>query len=216
MSEAARAGGLRVGARGWEHESWSPAFYPEGLPPEWRLTYYANAFRAVLIPAERLAVSERSEVTAWASDVDPGFAFYAELAPVGGDAALAGWIERLEPLGGLLAGLVLGPACGGLSPARVASLAARSPLAWLETPGEGVRAPGGTEAVRVWRPGQGGGGCVGLLDGVPRGPRELRQVIEDFLKASTGCGDTLLCFPGTPRAWQEMEQARVIASLLGR
>lgn len=215
MSEGTGAAGLRIGARGWEHESWSPGFYPEGLPPEWRLTYYANAFRAVLIPADRLAASDAAEVARWAADVDPGFAFYAELEPVGGDAAIAGWTERLAPLGGLLRGLVLTPACRALSPPGVAALARRWPLSWLDPPGEGD--PGGIEGghAGVWRPGGEGSACVGLLDGAPRGPRELRHVIEAFLLASHGCRDPLLCFPGTPRAWQEMEQARIIASLLG-
>lgn len=211
MSEGTRAAGLRVGARGWEHESWSPGFYPEGLPPEWRLTYYANAFRAVLIPSDRLAASDAAEVARWAADVDPGFAFYAELDPLGREADLAAWVERLGPLGDRLAGLVLTPACGGLSASRIASLAGRWPLAWLEAPGGGVRAA----APRVWRPGQEGGGCVGLLDDAPRGPRELRRVIEEFRATASGCPDAFLCFPGIPRVWEEMEQARVIASLLG-
>jgi hypothetical protein len=215
LSEGTRAAGLRIGSRGWDHESWSPGFYPEDLPPEWRLTYYANAFRAVLIPGERLAVSEPAEVARWAADVDPGFAFYAELDPAGGDAALDGWIERLDPLVDLLAGLVLTPACGGLSASRIASLAGRWPLAWLETPGDRIQAAGGPGAQRVWCPGRHGGGCVGLLDGEPRGPRELRRVIEEFRAASPGCPDALLCFPGTPGSLREMEQARLIVSLLG-
>jgi hypothetical protein len=215
LSRGAGTGaGLRVGAWGWEHACWSGAFYPEGLPPEWRLAYYANAFRAVLIPAERLSASEPAEVAAWAAEVDPDFAFYAELAPAG-DADLPGWLERIEPVGGALAGLVLAPQARALSDAGVRVLAARWPLTWVEPPASG----GGTAASRdlaaVWRAGGGGGGCVGVLDGRRRTPRELRGVIEAFRVASGACAAPLLCFPGTAGAWQEMEQARLIASLLG-
>jgi hypothetical protein len=206
--------GLRVGARGWEHEVWGGAFYPEGLPPEWRLPYYANAFRAVLIPAERLAASAPAEVAGWAADVDPGFAFFAELAPAG-DAELPGWLERIEPLGRSLTGLVLAQEARALSDARVCALAGRWPLAWIEPPVSGAGTAGGRELATVWRPGGGGAACVGLLDGPRRTPRELRRAIEAFRAASGGCAESLLCFPGTAGAWQEMEQARLIASLLG-
>ena len=85
---------MRIGARGWEHGSWDSSFYPQGLPPEWRLTYYANAFRAVLVPAERLAASTPAEVAGWAGDVHSGFLFFAELAAAG-EAALWQAYDRI-------------------------------------------------------------------------------------------------------------------------
>ena len=214
---------LRIGARGWEHGSWDSSFYPQGLPPEWRLTYYANAFRAVLVPAERLMASTPAEVAGWAGDVHSGFLFFAELAAAG-EADLDAWLDRVAPLGERLGGLVLRSGAGQLSPARVSALSGRWALASLAAsvasvasadPAAGGDPPGSPPVPPVWRPGSGAASCVGLLDGEPRGPRELRQVIEAFGAASAGCAEALLCFPGTPGAWQEMERAQVIAGLLG-
>ena len=106
----------------------------------------------------------------------------------------------------------------GATPAAVLLIAL--PCAWALLPASptstaGGDPPGSPPVPPVWRPGSGAASCVGLLDGEPRGPRELRQVIEAFGAASAGCAEALLCFPGTPGAWQEMERAQVIAGLLG-
>ena len=69
-----------VGARGWEHEAWRGDFYPEDLPEDWRLTYYANAFRSVLVPAERLASVPGEELRRWPGEVPEGFLFYLEVS----------------------------------------------------------------------------------------------------------------------------------------
>ena len=217
---------ILIGARGWEHEAWTGTFYPDGMPPEWRLTFYANAFRAVLIPAERLAATPVQQVARWPRDVPPGFVFYAELALTGGASGRvdpAALVERLAPLEGQLAGLVLGPGAEGLAPGRREELSTRLAVSWLDPPGDGPAAScAGTSAEGlVWRPGRdpwptGGRGCVGLLDDRPRGPRALREVVEEFQRWSCGCGRAMLCFPGTPGAWGEMERARLIAELLAR
>jgi len=39
---------IRVGVFGWEHEHWIGTFYPDDLPEDWRLSYYANEFSVVL------------------------------------------------------------------------------------------------------------------------------------------------------------------------
>ena len=205
---------LRIGAWGWEHESWDSSFYPGGLPPEWRLTYYANAFRGVLVPAERLAASTEAEVAGWAGDVHSEFLFFAELAP-SGEADLDAWLRRVAPLGERLGGLVLQSGAGRFSADRLSAISSRWVLASLAEPAADGDPPGSPRVLPLWRPGSGAVSCVGLLDGEPRGPRELRQVVEDFGAASAGCAGALLCFPGSPGAWQEMEQAQVIAGLLG-
>ncbi len=41
---------LHIAARGLEHPQWVGSYYPEGLPAEWRLDFYANRFRALLLP----------------------------------------------------------------------------------------------------------------------------------------------------------------------
>lgn len=40
-------------SHGWDYAEWT-AFYPEDLPLDWRLGYFSNAFRGVLLPADLL------------------------------------------------------------------------------------------------------------------------------------------------------------------
>jgi hypothetical protein len=43
-----------VGTAGWERAGWSADYYPEDLPPDWRLAYYANDCGCVLLDAPDL------------------------------------------------------------------------------------------------------------------------------------------------------------------
>ena len=115
-------GPLLIGARGWRHAGWRGGFYPDDLPAEWRLGFYANEFRTVLLPPREWRAP--GEAAAWVEEVDEGFRFLlesdgasaAELAAAG-DALggrLGGWIESTalwRPGGGGA------PAAVGLIPA---------------------------------------------------------------------------------------------------
>ena len=48
-TDTEHAHGLRLGARGWRHAHWENDFYPDDLPPDWQLAYYANEFSTVLV-----------------------------------------------------------------------------------------------------------------------------------------------------------------------
>ncbi len=39
-----------VGAFGWNQAGWLESFYPEDMPEDWRLDYYSQFFKAVLVP----------------------------------------------------------------------------------------------------------------------------------------------------------------------
>ncbi len=41
---------LYIAAYGLNHPQWLGVYYPEGMPEEWRLDFYANRFRALLLP----------------------------------------------------------------------------------------------------------------------------------------------------------------------
>ncbi len=41
---------IRVGCYGWQWSQWVGKFYPEDLPEDWQLDFYANYFRTVLVP----------------------------------------------------------------------------------------------------------------------------------------------------------------------
>jgi hypothetical protein len=46
---------LLIGTAGWQRPAWADAFYPEDLPPDWRLAYYANVCDALLVGQADLA-----------------------------------------------------------------------------------------------------------------------------------------------------------------
>jgi len=94
---------LRVGTRGWDHPAWHGRFFPADLPEEWRLTYYAAAAQAVLVPREQWAEAGEPAWQAWARDVPPVFRFYLELDGAGDlDAAGRCAAELGDRAGGLL------------------------------------------------------------------------------------------------------------------
>ena len=64
---------------GWNHAAWNGEFYPEDLPPEWRLSYFANEFPGVLIPQQDWCVSENQGLRSWSDDVVEGFRFFLTL-----------------------------------------------------------------------------------------------------------------------------------------
>jgi hypothetical protein len=94
--------GIEVIARDWDRADWCGGFYPEDLPEEWRLAYFANAFDAVLVPAAAWQ-GDPSRLALWAQEVPHRFRFYLEL-PRGSDPrAMA---QAAAPLGERFAGSV--------------------------------------------------------------------------------------------------------------
>jgi hypothetical protein len=69
---------LIVGARGWDHPGWNGKFYPEDLPQDWRLSYYANEFSGVLVPKSIWQTSEPELIANWCDDVPDDFLFFLE------------------------------------------------------------------------------------------------------------------------------------------
>ena len=67
-----------VGACGWDHDGWSGTFYPDDLPQEWRLSYYANEFSGVLIPSAVWGSGGEALWGGWQDDVPEDFLFYLE------------------------------------------------------------------------------------------------------------------------------------------
>ncbi len=92
---------LLVGAYGWQQAAMIEQYYPVDLPEEWRLSFYANEFSAVLVPAT-LWLAVDVELDEWL-DVPAGFRFYLESA--GGEHARK-LDEVKQQLGEHFAGLV--------------------------------------------------------------------------------------------------------------
>lgn len=70
--------GIEVIARGWDRPDWCGEFYPEGLPDDWRLTYFAHDFESVLIPATVWHHAPPERLAQWAEEVPDRFRFYLE------------------------------------------------------------------------------------------------------------------------------------------
>lgn len=93
---------ILIGTRGWERPDWTGGFYPEALPDDWRLGYYVNHLRAVLVPAETVARADAAAVRAWAEEAYAEFRFVLEVP-----AALPDVSRLIVPLRPQVAGLLL-------------------------------------------------------------------------------------------------------------
>lgn len=93
--------GLRLGSYGWQHPHWLPSFYPDDLPEDWRLGFYANEFSAVMVPAH-YGLSDY-DVEQWREEVPARFRFYLEYSSSVDAPTFA---SRCAEFGPLLAGVI--------------------------------------------------------------------------------------------------------------
>lgn len=149
---------------GWELPGLERDFYPADLPLDWRLSFFANEFPAVMAPGALWSRADYISLRTWFEDVPEGFRFYFQ--DPGGDVGSEQRDLARSALGTKLAGLVsdaetrVSPAADrfqilseagsvteeGFSPAwKIPSVCVqdlRSGRAWLEslrTPDESVR-----------------------------------------------------------------------------
>lgn len=226
---------ILVGTRGWDHPVWRGGFYPEELPADWRLTYYNNLLRAVLVPGDSWTGIAEPDVRQWAEDSDPAFRFVLELPdevarpgpPRAPMASLTEFFRSVAPIHAQTAGLLVRVAPG-------ASL----DVSWLEALLAGIgtahrvcvdlpsawRVDAALEALArhgcglCWRadsepdPVPGGRLLIALSsEGTARGQRVIVE------KLAAGCRDGAiggLFFEGE-RAAESASQARLIAELMG-
>ncbi len=83
---------IEIAAYGWQGKEWD-GYYPDDLPADWRLDYYANEQFAVVVPYADWADEEDETLLEWQEQVSDDFRFYWEL-PEGDEAAL----DRLQRL----------------------------------------------------------------------------------------------------------------------
>jgi uncharacterized protein YecE (DUF72 family) len=69
------AGRIVVGTAGWSAEEW----YPSGLPPRDRLSWYAERFESVEVDSTFYALPARRTVARWAAISPPSFTFDVKL-----------------------------------------------------------------------------------------------------------------------------------------
>jgi hypothetical protein len=198
---------LQLAAVGWDHDRWEIEFYPDDLPVQWRLAYYSNEFRAVLVPPSYWQVQTISEMAQWYEDVPPRFRFY--LQPSLTLSASPDWYRVVQSLGFLrekLAGFILD------MPKRQAE----SQINQLRQcyPDVGIFYPlkisAMQEPIRCWCDER--GHYAGWLDCMQKpSPKSLRLFIEQFV-TRVGSGEGTLFIKGDITS---LRDASTIAQLLG-
>lgn len=195
MSAEVDRGGLRVAAVEDEANSDWRSFYPEDLPADWTLAYYAHFWPELLCPAARWSY--------WAGDdqrldeVPEALRLYLQV-PEGAGADCRRLAERLGPrLGGFLFPATFAGSAVQLEPAQIfrrtadpVVAGAQSAQAWAN----------GRETVLVLEPERG-------LD-----LREWRKLLESVHAAATPGRGTLAFLRTGPR---ELEQAQTLLRLSG-
>jgi len=216
---------LEVAARGWDHAGWNGQFYPETLPSEWRLTYYSNEFHRVLVPARQAAAADAGLIAQWREDVHSQFRFLIELR-IDADQQMpdAHQLQRLQDgLGALLGGVLVSMPASARAAFVPLRRAVDQPVAVYVDADPSLEQAcaeliGQAGAGLCWRPARAGAARrLGLLqaDEVTHGLRQLRAHIEEFLGQAPATDELLLVFEGSPPALDAMNEAKVIASLLG-
>lgn len=158
---------ITIGALGWDRDD---PVYPEDLPVDWRLAYYANTRAAVWVPAEAWLGGTMPDTAAWREDVNEGFRFVVALdgrhADAPGRAAIA---AAIGALGEQLAAVV--------ATAGVHSAVLGERHAGLRVDPEAVWRGGAVSAAEV---------RLGIVPADRLGsPRAMREVLEAFAAAAT-------------------------------
>ncbi len=228
-----------VGANAWRHAEWIGGFYPEDLPEEWALAYYANEFRTVLVPEDQWQAAASEVLIQWYDDTHEHFRFLLELAGTSPPVDRLAGVQRTlrERFGGLVLRArpettprqmnhllrdlqtVLG--------SKTLVVDARHAATGIE---DVIRAHGVQRARTVdadtgdWEPAMDGSNRghvsfdVGLVPSDSRKIwelRRLRELVERACRRIPPAEQTALIFEGKSPAIEDLRNARTIAELLG-
>jgi hypothetical protein len=165
---------IELAAFGWERADWLTDYYPDDLPEDWRLDYYANEYRQVLVPAAYW--DDEPDTGDWADLAGQGLEFYFQVDDVIPEQCL----DRARELGDGLKGFVLDNAAleGGALVTKLGD-ALQDRAVFMMYPCQGFR--------QCWVPGMAGGGYgAGILrlDHEVE-PRDLRTYIEQYIQATS-------------------------------
>lgn len=180
---------LLVTTRGWQHPGWDKTFYPDDMPAEWRLSYFANNFAAVLVSRGDCEKLDTDTVERWLDELEDDFDFYLE-ADVSNEIKAA-FANRL---GGIL--------IDNADNAR--TFEENKGISLPNSPGSRIFVSlDGEQCFSLYQP----PGELTLAD--------LRADIEGLLQVSTTARRCVLCWDTAEPKPGELENARVIAELLG-
>jgi len=102
-----RSGGLCIGTSGWSYPHWRGPFYPEDLPGERMLEYYAGHFHSVEINNSFYQLPQEQSLWRWCDAVPRDFVFAAKASRYithmkklrDPQASTRGFLQRMETLG---------------------------------------------------------------------------------------------------------------------
>jgi hypothetical protein len=182
---------VRFGARDWRHADWVAAYYPEDLPNDWQLGYYANELSAVLLDPAAWREESPANLADWAAETHEGFRFYLML-----DAKedVAAQCARAAALADRLGGLLWS---GGDVPAGALGAVGD------ELP-EGVRGWGDSAGVRL-----------AMLDLSGQDLRARRVLLEQLAPLLAADGDVAIILDWDDVLPAEVRELQTIAELMG-
>jgi len=219
-----------VGSVGWQHLAWQDSYYPEDLPPDWRLGFYANEFALAVITELEQEFSEDLFAEIEECNDRLSVMIQLKLVPSPADAGqqLRDAGEFATRLGQRCAGILvqLDPAAFG-DPAVLLSLLAEVPTdipLCLDPVGTAL-SPALREQLRdkdigwSWNNDSDSDGlAIGRLGVITvqgdQPPTALRERVETALKYSSDEHRMALVFAGDPPSVEQMRQAKTIEELL--
>lgn len=204
---------VQVAARGWDHPGWVTDFYPDDLPEDWRLTYYANEFSRVVVPSEVMRGADEAMLASWADDVGERFRFFIEIPEeLAWSLGPEGLQHNLAVLGDKLGGVLMGRAL--LDHAEWRQLFGEADIPVL------IRVSEIPDLVPIWREWRPGGEPprkgVMLLDSSLLGGDigKFKAWVED-VKQTCDAADLLIVLDGTPPDIRLLAEGQTMLELMG-
>ena len=100
---------LLIGAHGWMHSQWGGTFYPDDLPEDWQLGYYANEFSLVVIEQKAWAFLHENPdiITDWIAETESGLRFVCEISVDCSEQEENVYLSVVHKLGDACVGVIL-------------------------------------------------------------------------------------------------------------
>ena len=185
-----------IGAEAWQVPRWEQEYYPDDLPEEWQLSYYANEFSTTLIDCHRYLGTESLDYLAEALE-DCHDEFRPVLSVHGGKvvpqqvAEFIDFLELLDPDIGIkrLAGVYLDASSGMNSQVSLVEWRASVPASLPVAVGQHLWAEVSKDLQQqgiypVWEPGYQPAESINhwlSFVNVASAPRELADQVQSFL-----------------------------------
>jgi len=212
-----------IGACGWQHPQWDETYYPEGLPQEWQLAYYANEYPVVLVPAGYWAQGQ-SVVDSWLAETEGRPDFICEWSFDGGQEQQAMIASLGERVLGILVRLTAMPDANQWQMLATLAQSYSLCLDWPDaelTQVQDIMQHDCAKAMSVcWHGEQDHADALSygdlVLARVPSAgqtPRNLRDLLETLLQHA-GERQAVLLFDGHPPDLEVVDQAEVVLNLL--